>query len=138
MRLALMGASLVLVGGLAAGCGGDSSDDSAKADAGDDKNVKAFCDANREAGTATDLKALQGAVGNIEDKLLDDISGDAEDGFDVLRTTVEKAESEKDLQKFQKDLSKKELDQIQAYNDYGQKLCTPDASSSPSESPSAE
>lgn len=136
MRLALMGASLALVGGLVAGCGGDDSDDSAKAnDAGDEKNVKAFCDANREAGTATDLKALQGAVGDIEDKLLDDISGDAEAGFDVLRTTVEKAESEKDLQTFQQDLNKKELKQIQAYNDYGQKLCTPD-SPSPSESPS--
>lgn len=137
MRLALIGASLALVGGLAAGCGGDdSSNDSAKGnDAGDEKNVTAFCDANREAGTATDLKALQGAVGEIEDNLLDDISDDARAGFDVLKETVEKAESEKDLATFQKDLSKKDMEQIQAYNEYGEKLCSESTSS---ESPSAE
>ncbi|KQY57512.1 MULTISPECIES: hypothetical protein [unclassified Nocardioides] len=87
-RLALVGASLVLVGGLAA-CGG-SPDDASKDD---------FCKAMDKVGKAgDDFDKYKDAVDELSDTgTPENIDDDARDGFEFLVDEVGDADSEKDL-----------------------------------------
>ncbi|WP_110207625.1 hypothetical protein [Nocardioides daejeonensis] len=74
-RLALIGASLVLVGGMAAACGGSPED----ADKDD------FCKAMQKVGEAENEDAFKDAMDELKDTgTPKEIKGDARDGFEVL------------------------------------------------------
>ncbi|QIX25239.1 hypothetical protein ncot_00540 [Nocardioides sp. JQ2195] len=111
-RLALVGASLALLGGLTA-CGG-APDDASKDD---------FCDAAKKID-ASSFDDAKDAVEDLNDVgTPEDISDDARDGFEFFVDEVGDADSEDDLPK-DEDLSDDEKKQSEAFFKYITETCS--------------
>lgn len=133
MKYALTAASLVLVAGMTAGCGGGGGEG-----APDDASEKEFC-ANFEA-VAKDMaelgadakesdiiKAIKDAGKKIEDTgTPKGISDDARKGFEIelgLIDDLDENATQKDLEKMDSDLSKEEQKQVDAFDEYVSDTC---------------
>lgn len=113
-RLALVGASLVLLGGLTA-CGG-SPDDASKDD---------FCDAMDKFGSASDdFDKVQDAAEELDETgTPEDIDDDARKGFEFLVDNVGDADDEDDLKKTGDDMSDDDKKESKALGEYYAKTC---------------
>lgn len=113
-RLALVGASLVLFGGLTA-CGG-SPDDASKDD---------FCDAmDKFSKTGDDFDKVQDAAEELGDTgTPEDIDDDARKGFEFIVDKVDDADDEDDLKKTGDDMSKDDKKESEAFGKYYAKTC---------------
>lgn len=138
MRIALVVASLALVGGTTVACGGGSGG------APDDASEKDFCEVINAFPEAQDGKIKQDDWDDWVDEIKDtgtpeDIGDDARDGFetsvDLLEDVDIEADDEeltKDLEEAEDDLSKDEKSDVKAFDDYRTETCTPEV---PTEDP---
>jgi hypothetical protein len=114
MRRVLVGAAIVLVAGMTAGCG--SPDDASKGD---------FCDAIQGLNKAgDDFDKNKDAFAELGDTgTPDGISDDAREGFEILVDLADEADSNKDAEKSAKDLSSDEKKKVEAFGEYVGKTC---------------
>jgi len=156
MKHALIAATLLAVGGLAVGCGGNDSANNASGSptsASSSASGSASSSASGSAGASTqDLcTALSGGasikngqdVANFVDTLKQagtpsDIPAEAKKGFDVYVGVLDKIDpkaSAKDLQKMgQVKLSSQQKTEVQSFLGYASQTCAPSAPSAPSSS----
>ena len=127
MKLGMLAASLVLVAGAAAGCGGDSDSGSDNADGGGDSgaSVEDFCGAFQDfyddltsvTGTEDNLgEILKDAASQIEDAgTPDDIPDDAKEGLQIVLDQIDALPddaSAEDISGLNGSLSEDEQDQV--------------------------
>ena len=126
MRGALVGAGLVLMASVLAGCG----------DAPEDASKKDFCDAFEKLGkSGNDFDKSKDAFKDLEDTgTPDDIPADARKGFELILDIADKADSSKDAEKRVEDLSKDDQKKVEAFSTYTVKKCL-DMSDLPSDLP---
>ncbi|KQY57514.1 hypothetical protein [Nocardioides sp. Root140] len=118
-RLAAVAASLTLLGGLTAACGG-SPDDASKDD---------FCEAMEKVNSSTgdDFDKAKDAVKDLADVgTPDGIPDDARDGFELLVDAYDDADSEKDLEGAIDDLGKDDEKKGRAFGEYYAEKCVGD------------
>jgi len=116
MRRVLVGATMVLVAGLTAGCG--SPDDASKDDFCD--AIEGLTKAGSDFGKSRDAFADLGDTGTPEG-----ISADAREGFEILVDLADEADSNEDAEKSAKDLSSDEKKKVDAFGKYAGKTCAP-------------
>ncbi|RYP88714.1 hypothetical protein EKO23_02195 [Nocardioides guangzhouensis] len=128
MRVALVGAGMVLMAGMLAGCGDDAPENASKED---------FCDAFEAVGSAgDDFDKGKERLQDLKDTgTPEDIPDDAREGFDILLGVVEDADSADEVDKAAEDLSKEDTKKVEAFTTYTIKKCT-DLGDLPSEMPS--
>jgi hypothetical protein len=121
-RLALAGASLVLIGAMTAACGGDGAGDGASG-APDDASVTEFCDAIKKTGENTDdVDATKKSYEDlVEVGTPEDIPEDARKGFEVLADAVEEADADDKEAPYAGDEEKEK--QVSAYITYVSEVC---------------
>ena len=127
MRVALVGAGMVLMAGMLAGCGDDAPDNASKKD---------FCDAFEAVGNAgDDFDKGKERLQDLKDTgTPEDIPDDAREGFDILLDVVDDADTTDDLDKAAGDLSKDDTKKVEAFTTYTIKKCT-DLGDLPSDMP---
>lgn len=148
MKHVLMAATLVLIAGTTAGCGGGDKKEAGGAPT--DASESAFCDtftafttdmADSSADkTADQIKTAKAAV----DKLAavgtpKGISADARGGFEIFVDTIKGIDdnaSEEDLQNMDSKLSATDTKKVTAFTTYYASTCAPQAPGAPSDSPS--
>ncbi|WP_067430393.1 hypothetical protein [Nocardioides jensenii] len=112
-RLALVGAGLVLVGGLTA-CGG----------APDDASEKDFCDAYGKFQSADEFKDVQKASDKLDEVgTPEKIDGDARDGFELILDTVDDSDDEDALNDNVNDLDSDDNDKLEAFTKKAGEIC---------------
>lgn len=115
MRLALVGASLALVAGLTAACGGDDAPDNASKDE--------FCDAWKKAAESVmtseqDFDKMKGAYEDaFEVGTPEGISEDAKEGSKLMEDLLDEADSQEDLEKMEEpsEEDSKKVDEFTSY-----------------------
>lgn len=113
-RLALVGASLALLGGMTTACGG-SPDDASKDD---------FCEAYKKVGEADSWDDTQDAADKLKDVgTPEEIDGDARDGFEMVLDIVDDADSEDDADEAYDDLDSDDTKKFEAFGKKAQELC---------------
>jgi hypothetical protein len=114
MRRLLVGATVILVAGLTAGCG--SPDDASKKD---------FCDAVKGISNAgDDFDKNKDAFQELADTgTPEGISDDGREGFEILTDLADEADSNKDAEKAAEDLSKDDEKKVEAFGSYVEKNC---------------
>lgn len=129
MRIALVIASLALVGGTTMACGGGTGG------APDDASKKAFCEAIGGFPEAQDGKIKQEDWDDWVDEIKDtgtpeDIDDDAREGYEASIDLLEDVDIEaneeeltKDLQEAEAELSKDEKSDVKAFEEYRSKTC---------------
>lgn len=140
MKLGMLAASLVLVAGAAAGCGGDSDSGSDDADSGSNNDsgasVEEFCGAFQDfyddltsvTGTEENLgKILKDAADQIEDAgTPDDIPDDAKEGLEVVLDQIDDLPddaSAEDISGLNSSLSEDEQAKSEAFTEYLNETC---------------
>lgn len=138
MKLGMLAASLVLVAGAAAGCGGDSDSGSDNADGGGDSgaSVEDFCGAFQDfyddltsvTGTEDNLgEILKDAASQIEDAgTPDDIPDDAKEGLQIVLDQIDALPddaSAEDISGLNGSLSEDEQTKSDAFTEYLNKTC---------------
>lgn len=138
MKHALIAASLVLVAGTAVGCGSNGGDGNASASAPDAASEKDFCanfeaiskdlsELGQDAKDADVVKALKDAGEKIEETgTPESISEDGRKGFEITVKLIDDLEDDatpEDIEKLDKDLSKTETEQQEAFNEYLTETC---------------
>ena len=144
MKHALIAAALLTIGGVAAGCGDNSSDSASSADP--------TPSSSSSASSADDLCTALTAGSSIKDGadvvafadslkkagVPDDTPATAQKGFDVYVGVLEKVDPKataNDLKHMKNvDLSKTEQSQVQSFLGYASQTCAPSAPSAPSSS----
>lgn len=129
MKIALLAASLVLVGGTATACGGGAPTDA---------SAKDFCAAitkiNETSGpsggedpTEDQIKEIKGAFEDLEEVgTPEDIPDDAREGFELLTEQVADVDddaSAKELEEAGEDFSGDDQKKSQAFGEYVGKTC---------------
>lgn len=140
MLHALTAASLVLVAGVLAGCGGDTSSTEKPAESGPptDASVSEFCGTfkdiaqdvvklGKDAKDSEVVAAIKDAGGQLEKVgTPKDISSDARSGYELTLKMIDDLDdnaTQEDLAKAEDGLSEAEKKQEQAFNDYLGKTC---------------
>lgn len=156
MRTAVTIASVALVLGGLAGCGGNDDSSSAKDDAsssassGSGASQEEFCSSftdmlkgivsTNQSNVSQQVKTLKQNASDLQDVGAPDaMPDDAKKGLDVFVGAVDKIPdnaSMKQLQSLGTDLSPEQDKQGQAFVNWAQTNCAPSGSASPSESPS--
>ena len=109
-RLALIGASLVLVGGMASACGSSP----------EDADTDEFCDAFSAMSGVENEDEFDDKLGELEDVgTPEEIDGDAREGFEIL---LDKAEWDTDMD--DADLDDDEIEKIQAFSTKAGEVCS--------------
>jgi hypothetical protein len=136
MKIALLAASLVLVGGTATACGGGAPTDASKAD---------FCDsftkinesaAGSDGGDPSkdEIKKVKDAVKDLEDTgTPESISDDAREGFEIFTGAVADIDDDataKDLEELDQ-FSGDEKKKFEAFGEYVSKTCAPETPEAP-------
>src|SRR5699024_7645739 len=107
MRLALVGACLVLVGALGAACGGDDGGDSGGGDSATTADKGEFCQAWKDTSEAVmensdDFDAIKGAYQDaFEVGTPEDMPDDAREGFEVMRDAIDEVDSQEELEEME-------------------------------------
>jgi hypothetical protein len=127
MKIALLAASLVLVGGTATACGGAPTDAS-KEDfcASFTKINEVTADSTGEEPTKDEIKKVKDAVKDLEETgTPEDISDDAREGFEIFTEAVADIDDDadaKDLEEIE-DFSGDEEKKFDAFGEYVGKTC---------------
>jgi hypothetical protein len=136
MKIALLAASLVLVGGTATACGGGAPTDASKAD---------FCDsftkinesaAGSDGGDPSkdEIKKVKDAVKDLEDTgTPESITDDAREGFEIFTGAVADIDDDataKDLEELDK-FSGDEKKKFEAFGEYVSETCAPETPDAP-------
>ncbi|MBB6627854.1 hypothetical protein H5V45_11050 [Nocardioides sp. KIGAM211] len=130
MKLTLLAATLALVAGTTAGCGGGAPEDASVKDfcANFAAIEKDFTQLGEDAKDADIVKALKKAGDKIEETgTPKGISEDARKGFELTIKLIKDLPddaSEEEITKLTDDLSKDEKAQEKAFNDYQTKTCS--------------
>lgn len=113
-RLALVGASLALLGGMTAACGG-SPDDASKDD---------FCKAYEkiDGESFDDVKDAAEELGDVGTPK--EIEGDARDGFEKMLDIVDDADNEDDATEAIDDLDSDDTKKIRAFTEKASEVCS--------------
>jgi hypothetical protein len=116
MRIAVRGATLVLVTGATAGCGG-SPDDASEAD---------FCEAFTSITEASgDFDATRDGFAELEDVgTPEGIPDDAREGFDIAVDLSDQADSQADAERLAEELDAEDDEKLAAFLDYTLETCT--------------
>lgn len=119
MRLALVGASLALVAGFTAACGGDTPDNASKDE---------FCDAWKKTAETVmtsegDFDKLKGSYEDaFEVGTPEDISDDAREGFEVMEDVLKEADSQEELDEMQEP-SEDDSKKVEEFTSYLSEKC---------------
>lgn len=148
MKIALLTASLLLLGGTMTACGDDSDGGSGGSD--DSVSSAEFCDAITKVQeaygevdpaepTEDQVRGIKDAVEALVDQgLPDDVSDDARDGLDLIAEEIGDLPddaSPEDLEKAGEDFSEEDDVKSDAFDDYVEETCVESAEP---ESPSTE
>lgn len=142
MKYALVAASLVLVAGSTAGCGGGAPTDASTAD---------FCgvfedfyekvgELGADAENSDIVKALKETGEDLEEVgTPEDMPDDARAGFELTVETLsglDEDASEADLEELEKEFTDEETEQSDAFDEYLDKTCEEPSEPAPEEEPS--
>lgn len=142
MKLALLTASILLVGGSMTACGGDDgvSDDTVSTKdfcAAITKVQEAYAEVDGEAPTEEQVSGVKDAVAELADQgLPEDVPDDARDGLELIAAEIADLPDDataEDLQKAGEDFSEADDAKSEAFDDYVEDTC---ADESPSADPS--
>lgn len=141
MKHALLAASLVLVAGSTAACGGGAPTDASTAD---------FCgvfedfyevvgELGAEAENSELIEALKDTGQDLEEVgTPEDISDEARAGFELTVKTIEELDddaTEEDLDNLEEDFSEEEKAQSEAFDEYLSETCDEPTGETPEETP---
>lgn len=144
MKHALLAASLVLVAGSTAACGGGAPTDASQAD---------FCgvfedfyevvgELGAEAENSDLIEALKDTGEDLEEVgTPEDISDEARAGFELTVKTIEELDddaTEEDLDNLEDDFSEEEKEQSEAFDEYLSETCDEPTGETPEEMPEEE
>lgn len=146
MKLALLTASLVLLGGTMTACGddGEVSDDTVSTSEFCDAITKvqeAYAEVNPEEPTEDQVRGVKDAVEELADQgLPEDVSDEARDGLELIAAEIADVPddaSAEDLEKAGEDFSEENDAKSEAFDQYVEDTCadsdaTPDAPSTDS------
>ena len=130
MKIPLLAASLVLVAGTAAGCGGGAPSDASTGDfcGAITKIGEASAGAVGEEPTEEQIKAVKEAFADFEDVgTPEGIPDDAREGFELIVESVADVDddaSAEDLEKAGDDFSGDDEKKAEAFNDYVGETCS--------------
>lgn len=113
-RIALVGASLVLMGGMTAACGGSP----------EDASEKDFCAAYEKVDEVDDFEGLKAAVEDLEDVgTPKGISEDGRKGFEIAVDAIGDLENEED-ELDEDSYSDKDKERLEAFTTYAAETCS--------------
>lgn len=131
MLLALRAAGLALVAATAVGCGGGPPDDASTKDfcRNYEDFSKALMELGQDAEDAEFVKTLKEAGAKFEETgTPEDATEEERAGYEVFIQLIEDVKddaSQEDLTKLEKDLSKDEQEQLDAFTAYVSETCQP-------------